>query len=151
MGTFKFTVEATRERFMERSLHEVLDYYIAADTRDQAHSYVLNLLYNGGWKVCSVKGEEIIFVDIRKSYYIYEDEDGEQVTVNKEGWEVWPFFREVAAAIAMSDCTEQKIIKIVFQGREFHYAGWAPGMEYTFIDNEDPENTYTTYMEHLDH
>lgn len=88
--------------------------------------------------------------DEAQTFYVYEF-DGEQTTVNKEGAEVWPFFREVAAIIAMSDCSGQEIVKIVFQGKEFHYAGWAPGMEYTFIDNEDPENFYTTYMEHLDH
>lgn len=88
--------------------------------------------------------------DEAQTFYVYEF-DGEQTTVNKEGTEVWPFFREVAAIIAMNDCSGQEIVKIVFQGKEFHYAGWAPGMEYTFIDNEDPENFYTTYMEHLDH
>ena len=80
--------------------------------------------------------------DEAQTFYVYEF-DGEQTTVNKEGTEVWPFFREVAEVIAMSDCSEQKVVKIVFQGKEFHYAGWAPGMEFTFIDNDDSENTYT--------
>lgn len=66
MSTFKFTVDATRKRFMERPLHEHLDYYVAADTRDQAHSHVMSLLQNGGWNVKSVKGEEIILIDIRE-------------------------------------------------------------------------------------
>lgn len=65
MSTYKFTVDATRERFMERPLHEHLDYYVAADTRDQAHGHVMRLLRNGGWSVNSVKIEEIILVDIR--------------------------------------------------------------------------------------
>ncbi len=65
MSTYKFTVDATRERFMERPLHEVLDYYVAADTRDQAHSHVMSLLHNGGWTIRSIKGEEIIVMDIR--------------------------------------------------------------------------------------
>ena len=85
-----------------------------------------------------------------KTYYIYEFE-GEQTIVNKDGTELWSFFRGVAAILAMDDITEQHIIKIVFEGREFHYAGWAPGMEFTFVDNEDSENTYTTWMEHLEH
>lgn len=88
--------------------------------------------------------------DETQTFYTYEF-DGEQTTVNKEGTEVWPFFREVAAIIAMSDCSEQNIVKIVFGGKEFHYAGWAPGMEFTFVDNADSENTYTVWMEHLDH
>ena len=88
--------------------------------------------------------------DETQTFYVYEFENA-QTVVNKEGCEVWPFFREVAAIIAMSDCSEQNIVKIVFHGKAFHYAGWAPGMEFTFIDNDDAENTYTVWMEHLDH
>lgn len=66
MSTYKFTVDATRERFMERPQHEVLDYYIIADTRDQAHSYVMSFLHNGGWNIRSITGEEIIVVDARE-------------------------------------------------------------------------------------
>ena len=88
--------------------------------------------------------------DEAQTFYIYEFED-EQTVVNKEGCGVWPFFREVAAIIAMSDCTEQNIVKIVFRGKEYRYAGWAPGMEYSFINTKDANDTYTTWMEHLDH
>jgi hypothetical protein len=108
---------------------------------DSVFERVLNL-----WK----ETIDLYKADAAQTFYVYEF-DGEQTAVNKEGTELWPFFREVAAIIAMSDCSEQEIVKIVFQGKEFRYAGWAPGMEYTFIDNTDPENTYTTYMEHLDH
>ena len=136
-----------------RSIEEIMEAYeLASDAievyqkegRDIPISIYERVL--SAWKetIGLCKGDEA------QTFYTYEFE-GEQTTVNKEGCEVWPFFREVAAAIAMSDCTEQEIVKIVFQGKEFHYAGWAPGMEFTFIDNEDPENAYTTYMEHLDH
>lgn len=88
--------------------------------------------------------------DEAQTFYIYEFE-GEQTTVNKDGCDAWPFFNEVAAVIAMSDCSEQNIIKIVFQGKEFHYAGWKPGMEFTFVDDQNSQNAYTTWMCHLDH
>lgn len=84
------------------------------------------------------------------TYYVYEFE-GEQTTVDKTGTTVWPFFREVAAIIAMSDLSEQHIRKIIFEGKEYRYAGWAPGMEYTFININDHEDSYTTWMEHLEH
>ena len=86
----------------------------------------------------------------KETYYIYECEDRE-TKVNREGTKLWPFFREIAALIAMSDCSAKNIVKIVFEGKAFHYAGWKPGMEFTFIDDSDAENTYTTWMEHLDH
>lgn len=88
------------------------------------------------------------------TYYVYEFE-GEYTTVDKTvdktGTTVWPFFREVAAIIAMSDISEQHITKIVFEGKEYRYAGWAPGMEFTFYNINDPEDSYTTWMPHLDH
>lgn len=84
------------------------------------------------------------------SYYIYEVE-GEQTTVNMSKYDVWSFFRSVASVIAMSDCTGQEVVKIVYDGKEYHYAGWMRGMKYTFIDNENSKNAYTVWMEHLDH
>ena len=88
--------------------------------------------------------------DEAQTFYVYEFE-GEQTTVNKDGCEVWPFFNEVASVIAMSDCSDQNVVKIVFQGKEFHYTGWKPGMEFTFVDDENSQNAYTTWMPHLDH
>ena len=45
MYTYKFIVEAERERFMEPPLRETSERYIAADSYDQAHSYVPVVLY----------------------------------------------------------------------------------------------------------
>lgn len=84
------------------------------------------------------------------SFYIYQL-DGEVCCRDCSGMEVWPFFRTVAAELAMADCSEVTIRLIVWQNVEYKYVGWRPGMEYTFENVNDPEDFYTTWMEHLDH
>lgn len=65
MSIYKFTVEATRDRFMEPPLRDKFDDYIAAYSYDQAHSYVWARLNKAGWKVQSISGKEIFLTDIR--------------------------------------------------------------------------------------
>ena len=89
--------------------------------------------------------------DLMISYYEY-DFDGEHVVIDCSEYDQWPFFRTVAAELAMSDCSNVDVTKIVYQGTEYRYAGWKPGMEFTFINKNDPTaESYTTWMEHLDH
>lgn len=86
-----------------------------------------------------------------KSWYEY-DIDGEHVVHDMSDWDLWPFFRRVAAEIAMSDCSEVHVTKIVFNRTAYEYAGWKPGMEFEFLNIDDPDGeSYTTWMEHLDH
>lgn len=86
-----------------------------------------------------------------KSYYGY-DIDDEHVVVDLSERDLWPFFRTVAAEIAMSDCSGVHVTEIVYNGKHYRYAGWKPGMEYEFLDMDDPDGeSYTTWMEHLDH
>lgn len=65
MYVYKFTVEAERERFMERPLHDTSEHYIAAYSYDQAHSHVWGMLERAGWKVKRITGKEIFLQDIR--------------------------------------------------------------------------------------
>ena len=51
----------------------------------------------------------------------------------------------------MSDCTDEKIPMVVYDGNEYRYAGWAPGMEFTFYNVDDPEDTYTLWLPEYDH
>ncbi len=65
MVVYKFTVDATRERFMEPPLHDVSEHYVIAYDQDQAHSHVWARLNRAGWKVNSIKSGEIYVQDIR--------------------------------------------------------------------------------------
>ena len=85
-----------------------------------------------------------------KSYFII-DYDGDQVTYDRSSTDLWPFFYEVAKFFAMRDCTDEKITKIVYNENEYKYSGWAPGMEYTFYNVADPEDTYTLWLSKYDH
>lgn len=86
-----------------------------------------------------------------KSYFEY-DMDGEHFVCDLTGYELWPFFRTIASEIAMSDCSGTDVTKIVYNGTQYRYAGWKPGMEFEFINADDPDGeSYTTWMEHLDH
>lgn len=86
-----------------------------------------------------------------KSYFIIEYEDGDHVTYDRSASDLWPFFREVAIYFAMSDCTDERIARVVYNEHEYRYAGWAPGMEFTFYNVDDSEDTYTIWLPEYDH
>lgn len=67
MYVWEFTVTATRERFMERPLHDTSKRYVAAYSYEQAHSYVWARLNKAGWMVDEIKAREIFLEDIRDS------------------------------------------------------------------------------------
>lgn len=67
MYIYKFTVKATRERFMEPALHDTSEHYIAAYSYEQAHSHVWAMLEKGGWKIDQIQGKEVWLQDIRDS------------------------------------------------------------------------------------
>lgn len=65
MRLYKYTVTATRERFMERMLFDTYDYYIIADERDQADTCLGEMIRKGGWNLKRVVCEECLAVDAR--------------------------------------------------------------------------------------
>lgn len=67
MYIYKFIVEAEREQFMERTIHDTSEHYIAAYSYDHAHSHVWGMLERAGWKINKITGKEIFLNDIRDS------------------------------------------------------------------------------------
>ena len=67
MYIYKFIVEAERERFMERPQRDTSERYIAANSYDQAHSYVWKMLERAGWKINRITGKKVYLDDIRDS------------------------------------------------------------------------------------
>ena len=65
MYIYKFTIDATRERFMEPPLRDTSEHYIAAYSYDQAHSHVWGMLERAGWIIQRIAGKEIFLQDIR--------------------------------------------------------------------------------------
>lgn len=88
-----------------------------------------------------------------ENYYEVEF-DGEYWIADLTGYDPFPFFRAVGAEIAMDDCTGVHVTKIVYNYTEYVYAGWRPGMEYTFIVKgkpEDEKHAYTVWLPEYDH
>ena len=42
---------------------------------------------------------------------------------------------QVAKMICFSDCSDERVTKIVYRGREIEYSGWQPGMVMEFVDS----------------
>ena len=36
--------------------------------------------------------------------------------------------------LAFSDCSDEEVILIIYEGKEIHYVGWQPDMIYKFAD-----------------
>ena len=85
------------------------------------------------------------------NFYVVRHDDNDVFCYDCSDMETWPFFRRVAAELAMDDCSGIQMLLIVYQNKEYRYVGWRPGMEYTFVNVNDPDDFYTTYMKHLDH
>lgn len=95
-----------------------------------------------------------MFDSISKYYEIQCDDDSLYIYDLSKVNDVFQFFRAVGAAIAMDDCTGVTVTRIVWDYREYVYAGWRPGMEYTFIAkgcDEDEEHSYTVWLPEYDH
>ena len=67
MIIYKFTVEAERERFMEKPLHDKFEEYFAAYSYDQAYDHICARLKKAGWTVKSITGKQLFLQDIRDS------------------------------------------------------------------------------------
>lgn len=63
--TIKFTVKATREHFMEPDERFTHEWYVVADSYEEASEYVLDRMSNGGWKIESFNSEKIYVFDVR--------------------------------------------------------------------------------------
>ena len=94
--------------------------------------------------------------DSISKYYEIQCDDGSLYVYDlSKVDDVFQFFRAVGAAIAMDDCTGVTVTRIVWDYREYVYAGWRPGMEYTFIakgcKEEDEKHAYTVWLHEYDH
>lgn len=85
----------------------------------------------------------------KSTYYSYEI-DGEIIRVNfPSNVNHLAFFGEVTEMIAFSDCTDERITKIVFHGVEYKYQGWAPGMYFVYVGSNG--EVFDGYYPEYDH
>lgn len=90
-----------------------------------------------------------------RNYFIIEYEDGRLVLNDRTDpgpyYSEWSFFREVAIHLAMSDCTNEDVARIVYDWTEYRFIGWQPGMKFTFRNVEGPRRNITVWLPEYDH
>lgn len=74
--------------------------------------------------------------DRRICFFATEDED-RHVTVHgySDTDSIDRFFTDISKTICFDDCTNESVIEIIWRGKEVYYAGWHPGMLYTFYNS----------------
>lgn len=84
------------------------------------------------------------------NYYVVRFEHGEEsmfMPLPKASMN--EFFRQVSYAICYGDCTDYEVTEIVFDDELWHYAGWRPGMEFTYTS--DSGDTWTAFFPEWEH
>ena len=71
---------------------------------------------------------------INYTSYVVRSEDGFYIVSPNDSNEINPWFAELAHTLAFSDCSDEKVILIIYEGKEIHYVGWQPDMLYEFAD-----------------
>lgn len=82
--------------------------------------------------VCEVSN---IISDTCETFFVVEYEDGIYIRGLDEGsYDQW--FTQLAKTIAFDDCSGERVLYIMYKGKELHYTGWKPGMLYEFADKK---------------
>ena len=66
------------------------------------------------------------------TYYVVRSNDSIYTVTPATGISQW--FAELAHTLAFSDCSDEEVILIIYEGKEIHYVGWQPDMLYEFAD-----------------
>ena len=67
MDIYKFIVKGVRKNFMEPDTHETMEYFLRADSFQQAHTELCMMLKHGGWTAKEIQGKAIIVIDVREN------------------------------------------------------------------------------------
>lgn len=85
-------------------------------------------------------------------YLVYDFDEEQEIRVHKPyaPEDANKMLEDASKTICFSDCSDERVSKIVYRGREVQYAGWQPGMVYQFID-ANGKVVYTTVHEEWEH
>lgn len=90
-----------------------------------------------------------------RNYYVYrfEDEPEEFYVKSFHSSEIDKMMVEVSKFYAFSDCeaSDMYVDEICMNGRHVYYAGWRPGMTYSFIDATTGEVVWENSFPQWDH
>ena len=73
---------------------------------------------------------------INYTSYVVQSEDGFYIVSPNDSKGINAWFAELAHTLAFSDCSDEEVVLIIYEGKELHYVGWQPNMLYEFADEE---------------
>lgn len=79
--------------------------------------------------------------------YLFEEE---RYTKDMTGFDLDQVLCTASNMYAFADCTDIEVVEVVHEGKRYEYAGWEPGMTYTFLD-ETGEEVWSRSFPNWDH
>ena len=99
--------------------------YTEAENFTEANEMIA-VYTNKGYTLVRIMHESV------NTYYVVRSNDSIYTITPSKGINQW--FAELAHTLAFSDCSDEEVILIIYEGKEIHYVGWQPDMLYEFAD-----------------
>ena len=104
---------------------EGIEGYTEAENFTEANEMIA-VYTNKGYTLVRIMHESV------NTYYVVRSNDSIYTVTPSKGINQW--FAELARTLAFSDCSDEEVILIIYEGKEIHYVGWQPDMLYEFAD-----------------
>ena len=104
---------------------EGIEGYTEAENFTEANEMIA-VYTNKGYTLVRIMHESV------NTYYVVKSNDSIYIITPSKGINQW--FTELAHTLAFSDCSDEEVILIIYEGKEIHYVGWQPDMLYEFAD-----------------
>lgn len=104
---------------------EGIEGYTEAENFTEANEMIA-VYTNKGYTLVRIMHESV------NTYYVVRSNDSTYTVTPSKGINQW--FAELAHTLAFSDCSDEEVILIIYEGKEIHYVGWQPDMLYEFAD-----------------
>lgn len=104
---------------------EGIEGYTEAENFTEANE-MITVYTNKGYTLVRIMHESV------NTYYVVRSNDSIYTVTPSKGINQW--FAELAHTLAFSDCSDEEVILIIYEGKEIHYVGWQPDMLYEFAD-----------------
>ena len=104
---------------------EGIEGYTEAENFTEANEMIV-VYTNKGYTLVRIMHESV------NTYYVVRSNDSIYTVTPSKGINQW--FAELAHTLAFSDCSDEEVVLIIYEGKEIHYVGWQPDMLYEFAD-----------------
>ena len=104
---------------------EGIERYTEAENFTEANEMIA-VYTNKGYTLVRIMHESV------NTYYVVRSNNSIYTVTPSKG--INQGFAELAHTLAFSDCSDEEVILIIYEGKEVHYVGWQPDMLYEFAD-----------------